>query len=632
VAIGTLYLDPSTGGFENSGKDLRFTANAQLLALEDARLVSVDSKSQDIKLTLPAPTTSIQNYSERPTVENFLDIFAPPNQTTTTTTTEGANATVTTEGADPSSESLSLDQFKSRHQAILESSASDTGVAVKFGDALCKPAQGQSPALDAGVAKVSPYSDTDVLIELDYSPCFPPVAGSTGLSNPVVILGGQVFGLSSAPFLTDDQRGGSGEKAIVKGAVKKSYPRILLHAPRTLVASQTSLLVKPLFLGPVYIVRFSLPPVPVINSVTVKTATKQDITYLLAGSNLNHLKAVYDPAAPHQVRFFPTSAYATLTVPTTQLATQKQVMFAGADGASPGFVLILPDGGSPKESVAASGASYFGVNLFESGAPAAKDPNDPKSKKDPPVTYAVSANDPKLALSLEHAQVLTFADEPKHIDGNLYQCPSADAQSAGRQSPPSVPGGSDNASNQVKSVGRASVLWSSADILVFSIPLSTAKLLKQIALVVPAWNKESCQKQAKSSQAGNIPSGSTTAPSADVAAAPKVPSTQVYLLDLPKLPADSTGDPTKTAFKPDGKTSIKQGSTGPLVIKGESLDQIASATYLGNPLPVRFSDEGATATIDVLPSTFSQKSGVVPVAVRLKDGSHNDVLVEVIGN
>ena len=53
VAIGPVYMNLATVGFENSGKDLRFTANIQPLALYGARLVSADSDSKEIQLVVP---------------------------------------------------------------------------------------------------------------------------------------------------------------------------------------------------------------------------------------------------------------------------------------------------------------------------------------------------------------------------------------------------------------------------------------------------------------------------------------------------------------------------------------------------------------------------------------------------
>jgi hypothetical protein len=575
VAIGTAYLDPATIGFENSGESLRFTVNAQLLALYGARLLSADSKSRDIKLAAQSKVvTAVRKPSA--TVQEVLDSVGAP------TAVQGPNDRAPKPRTELTANDLNMLFDLSSLKIFLKPPLP----AAKP----CTLPTSEVADKDITQATVRPFSDTDVRVDLELWRCLSNDEGSTGLPA-VVILGGQIFGLSNAPLLEYDPT-----------------KKISFHAPRALVSSQNKLIVKPLLLDPGYSLPFALPVVPVVNTTTVESSTKQLTTYLLSGAYLDHLVLSLQARGAGVELRHSGSAYAELNVPTVALTTLKQVRLDGrnlVDGKIedevPRLGLTLPDGGSPKESVASSGASLYGVSLLDTGAqPEKKTPNPDDSDKTKkteeataPASYTITANDLGLASSLENAEVLTFTEgAPVHT---LVACKQKDGKIR----------------RASQSVGHAIVLWSNHDILVFGLTQPLAKSIKQVALVLSQQDKDlpTCEVQAAGGE--HLPA-----------------EPRVYLLDLPKLP-DPTADAKAKTFNPDGKTSIPQGSTGPLVIKGVALDQIATATYLGTELVVRITSDGSTATIDTVPATLSQKAGSVPIVIRLKDGSRSDVLVAV---
>jgi hypothetical protein len=445
-----------------------------------------------------------------------------------------------------------------------------------------------------------------VLIELDLSKCLN-TEQDTQLP-PVVILGGEAFGQYDASFI--------------------SYvpnTQFSFHAPRALVSSQQQLIVKPLFGEALYTQTFALPQIPVVDAISVARATKQTTTFLVAGAHLNDLSLPPAVSRLPGAEFSRSPAYAELTLPTPALVTLKQVTFIGATDAVPRLVVTLPDGGSPKEPAAASGASLFGVSLLNAedpltpvntvpatlavaAPPASRAPppstSQSQHQSSPPpeqVIYTITANDPKLDVSLDSAQVLTFSGLTQRLKENPAVCD--DAVSAAKKGQ----GGKDGLAD----LGGATVLYANHDLLVFALP----QALQEIVLLVPA---TVCAGQGRGANMA-----ATGAPPPASAPEGSMPP-GIYLLDLPKLPTVQTA--TK-AFKPD-KVTIKQNGTGALKVTGDSIDQIASASYLGTQLPVLISADGMSVTIGTVPA-MTQQVGNVPIAVRLKDGSRNEVLVDV---
>jgi hypothetical protein len=636
VAIGTAYQNTATAGFENSGRYLRFSANTQLLELYGARLVSADSTlSKDVPLIVPTAWGKAVAFarSSNSTESDFLSRLS-----------KNLNSFAEVQIASPKASSPATDGSEShaappapgpkqlsRYSYLTPSSAltalpketlplhfAQSDVSVVFPsragipDQFCPGPTGIT--VHPPTAKVNSFSDSDVLIELDLPNCLN--TDKDMQLPPVVILGGQAFGQYDASFVDYIPN-----------------TRFRFHAPRILVASQRHLILKPLLGESVYIQPFELPPVPVVDSISVARATKQTTTYLLAGVYLDALTLSFAARHSFGLDFSSSAAYAKLTVPTPALATLKQVVLDGkrvvVDGVAndaPSLVLTLPDGGSPKESVAPTGASLFGVTLLNAEdplpdssklpavptagtppTPPVQPPSTSQQQQTPPksrVVYTVTANDLGLSDSLESAQVRTFSGLTRQLKDNPIPCVGGAAE-----------GAKDEPAAEQAADQSATVLYANHDVLVFALPQAVAKSLQQVVLVLP----KTCTAP---SAVARTDSGA--AETAHPAPPPGDMSPQIYLLDLPKPPTAQTG--TKP-FKPD-KVTIKQNGTGSLTVKGDSVDQIASASYLGTQLPVLISSDGASATIGTLPA-MTQQIGTVPIVVRLKDGSRSEVLVDV---
>lgn len=94
------------------------------------------------------------------------------------------------------------------------------------------------------------------------------------------------------------------------------------------------------------------------------------------------------------------------------------------------------------------------------------------------------------------------------------------------------------------------------------------------------------------------------------------------------LPSQKEAKATTASLSPD-KKGVAKGSTSPYEITGGQLQQVTEIRYLNTPIPFSYAAAGTSITIPQLPATLVANPGVVPLEIRLADGTKQTYAVVV---
>lgn len=331
VGLGEAYLDESMPGFENSGRSLRFTATAQMMAVRGPRLLSSDGTIKPVLLTgeLDEPVDYVGNRW----------YFAPGHFAATPQITDGARSVDVVPAIDGNGIYFSTpaergEAWKSRYTFTrpFKPGAASTP---------CRVPVANSPQIPA---QVVPYSDTLVKVSLPIWQCLE--MGS--LSVPpmyVVVMNGRAFGLSDAPF------------------IESTGTEISFLTPKAFIQGVTSLKLKRLFLDNQYESSYTLvPPTVSVTSIATVRSSKFDATFAITGSGLN--SATFEGLeSPPVICCNGTSALITVTLP--QLTSTKVLYLKPHDGGTP-IPITLPAVAKPSDDASEVAKVLYPVALVRS--------------------------------------------------------------------------------------------------------------------------------------------------------------------------------------------------------------------------------------------------------------------------
>ena len=240
-------------------------------------------------------------------------------------------------------------------------------------------------------AVVTPYSDSLVQITLPLRQCIE-VGPSTAQDDWVVILAGRAFGLSDAPFLSF-------------GPTQLSF-----LAPKSLLAGQSAITLKRMFLNDQYETSYTLMPAAVsVTGIAVIRSVKAGTTFVLTGSSL--MDATFEGLpAPRMPACCATYALVTLTA--DELASMKQLILKPKDHSTPIFI-TLPGASKAADDTGSAAADYI-VTLLQAPAAAeeAKSAGPPDAK--PPAAPPGGSSPRKFRRLYDHREPGLFTQRRHH--------------------------------------------------------------------------------------------------------------------------------------------------------------------------------------------------------------------------
>lgn len=329
VGLGEAYLDESMPGFENSGRSLRFTATAQMMAVRGPRLLSPDGTIKPVRLTgeLDEPVNA--------GTDGWY--FAPGHFVGTPQIVDGT----TRIEMRPATNGISFHPPPDTAQAW--KSRFTFTRPFKPGSALtpCRVPYANSPETSAHVA---PYSDTLVKVSVPIWQCME--MGSLSVpSMYVVIMNGREFGLSDAPFASF------------------TATEISFLVPKAFVQGVTFLKLKRLFLDDQYESTYSLiPPTVSVSNITVVRTSKLDATFAITGSGLTDATFEYPW---HRELTCCSSTYALITLTSQELASVKVLYLRPNDHSTP-IPIPLPAVAKPSDDGSDDAKVKFPIAIVQS--------------------------------------------------------------------------------------------------------------------------------------------------------------------------------------------------------------------------------------------------------------------------
>lgn len=306
VGFGDLVSGPGNIGFSNTAGRLRFTSPLQLVATRGARIISSDGTEREIS-------------SEEKAVEKVADdsaVLAGRFDVGTKLRVDGTE--------------FALARFNDRTKVVGWRPRSDADTIAGVRKGLIERPDGSTcrvpndPEEDEHVrdepATVSPFSDGLVKITLPIVIC-PEFGPRVGGPFPLVaVMAGKAYGLTDAPFIQQNSK------------------EIAFLAPRSSLQGQTSLVLKRLFAGPEYAVRYELKyGLGSTAGISVFAVDESDVTFAVRGSQLNRARIIR-PAGINMEIIDDTLLM--FTIPKDRLNGVKSVLLALDRGAT--VLLNLP--------------------------------------------------------------------------------------------------------------------------------------------------------------------------------------------------------------------------------------------------------------------------------------------------